>query len=563
MDIFKNLEEFQKKDFNKTAIVEISNYSHIFPYNFIDNNFVTDSSLNKYFRYYMKKQSSIIHDKRAFEMLEQLNNEKALEQLRTQREKEKANIFQNIFNKKDKKLEEYEYNNINLKNYIEKLEDKKNSEDQGYNIMYLLMKLLKFRRKKVIKKKKFEKTKSLLEEKRNKYKNKYNELLNNLQEKENNEKSEINIKDNKPNNISQTSFENEIKKNLTSININKINYNKFFDPKEIKNSTTSNILSLSEKRIDNNLNINYNLNKRKSFQIEKSNKLKQIKYSLLNSGKKNKNKSINNKQEIDDNKPKIKLNKLLIVKPNKNYSLSVPKSHKNYFNFQKDENEKNKHLLKEKINKLKQIKKLNSLNLDNKAMNKMNKTSFGKFDLQLNKKKNQKLLLALNVKEKEINNRAQELSNLIRTSYKKKEKQNYEKDNNKIINIEKIKSNFSFKENKSEKEEKENNKNKKDNKKIKEKNKKNNTIEYNIKNIMYENKSKYKLAVTNKYIYGNSNSETDIIDYLKNDLAYELKRQLIKKHSNDLIKINQSEVINKLNNKFRLKRINIYRSSSE
>ena len=563
MDIFKNLEEFQKKDFNKTAIVEISNYSHIFPYNFIDNNFVTDSSLNKYFRYYMKKQSSIIHDKRAFEMLEQLNNEKALEQLRTQREKEKANIFQNIFNKKDKKLEEYEYNNINLKNYIEKLEDKKNSEDQGYNIMYLLMKLLKFRRKKVIKKKKFEKTKSLLEEKRNKYKNKYNELLNNLQEKENIEKSEINIKDNKHNNISQTSFENEIKKNLTSININKINYNKFFDPKEIKNSTTSNILSLSEKRIDNNLNINYNLNKRKSFQIEKSNKLKQIKYSLLNSGKKNKNKSINNKQEIDDNKPKIKLNKLLIVKPNKNYSLSVPKSHKNYFNFQKDENEKNKNLLKEKINKLKQIKKLNSLNLDNKTMNKMNKTSFGKFDLQLNKKKNQKLLLALNVKEKEINNRAQELSNLIRTSYKKKEKQNYEKDNNKIINIEKIKSNFSFKENKSEKEEKENNKNKKDNKKIKEKNKKNNTIEYNIKNIMYENKSKYKLAVTNKYIYGNSNSETDIIDNLKNDLAYELKRQLIKKHSNDLIKINQSEVINKLNNKFRIKRINIYISSSE
>ena len=563
MDIFKNLEEFQKKDFNKTAIVEISNYSHIFPYNFIDNNFVTDSSLNKYFRYYMKKQSSIIHDKRAFEMLEQLNNEKALEQLRTQREKEKANIFQNIFNKKDKKLEEYEYNNINLKNYIEKLEDKKNSEDQGYNIMYLLMKLLKFRRKKVIKKKKFEKTKSLLEEKRNKYKNKYNELLNNLQEKENIEKSEINIKDNKHNNISQTSFENEIKKNLTSININKINYNKFFDPKEIKNSTTSNILSLSEKRIDNNLNINYNLNKRKSFQIEKSNKLKQIKYSLLNSGKKNKNKSINNYQEIDDNKPKIKLNKLLIVKPNKNYSLSVPKSHKNYFNFQKDENEKNKNLLKEKINKLKQIKKLNSLNLDNKTMNKMNKTSFGKFDLQLNKKKNQKLLLALNVKEKEINNRAQELSNLIRTSYKKKEKQNYEKDNNKIINIEKIKSNFSFKENKSEKEEKENNKNKKDNKKIKEKNKKNNTIEYNIKNIMYENKSKYKLAVTNKYIYGNSNSETDIIDNLKNDLAYELKRQLIKKHSNDLIKINQSEVINKLNNKFRIKRINIYISSSE
>lgn len=111
--------------------------------------------------------------------------------------------------------------------------------------------------------------------------------------------------------------------------------------------------------------------------------------------------------------------------------------------------------------------------------------------------------------------------------------------------------------------EKENKKNKKDNEKTKEKNKKNKTIEYNIKNIMYENKSKYKLAVTNKYIYGNSKSETDIIDNLKNNLAYELKRQLLKKHSNDLIKINQSEVINKLNSKFRLKRINIYRSSSE
>ena len=179
MDVFKNLDEYLKKDFNKSTIVQINNNKYIYPYNFINNNIISDSSLNKYYKYCIKNQTFLVHDNKVFDMIEQLDNQKAFEQLRLEREKEKKKIYQNLFNKDNKKDEQFEeYNNINLNNFLDKLRDKKNSEDQGYNIIYSIMKLLK-NRKKVHKKKIFTKMNSLLEQKKNFYINKYNELFNN------------------------------------------------------------------------------------------------------------------------------------------------------------------------------------------------------------------------------------------------------------------------------------------------------------------------------------------------------------------------------------------------
>ena len=527
MDVFKNIEEFHKKDFNKTAIA----HNRIFPYNFIDHNLVSDSSLNKYYKYYIKKQASIIHDKRAFDIIEQLNNEKALEQLRTQRENEKETIYKNIFDKKTEEIEEF--CNINVNNYKEKLDDKKNNEDQGFNIMYLLMKLLKCRQKKIVKKKKIPKIKSINEEKKDFYLNKYKELLN--EEDKTNKKNNIIYKD---------YMDNNIKHCLKNNNINSLH-----NPKVKKDSFLNDYCSLSEKKAYNKLTTNNYFNKRKSYEEEKSNKLKVIKYSLLNSS--NRNDKQNLKTKLNENM-KIKL-----FKKFQNYSLNLPKSHRNHINFDNNENSKikkiniNKLLLKEKIKNFEKNYITNSLNSKTFSMN---KTSFGKFDLEINKKRNQKKLLGFNIKEKEITNLPQNLSKQINTNDEKNLKN--EKENKKLNNMEKV----TFKEsigNIIDNNKKINilkiiNKKKK---KIKDK------IEYNINNIIYENKSKYKLSVINKYIFGKTINELDIIDNLKENIVYELKRQLLRKHSKDLLKINKNNLIKTLNNKFQSKKN--FRSSSK
>ena len=182
MDILKNLEEFEKIEFNKTAVFQFNNYNYIFPYNNINDNLVSDSSLNKYYKHYIKKQTSLINDKKAFKILQYLNNKEFLEKLRSKKEKEKSKIYQKILNKKDKQKEIEEYNNVNLKNFEEKLGKNKNNEEQGFDVMYLIMKLLKNRPKKFIKKRIIPRAISLLEEKKKYYLKKYNELLNSQEE---------------------------------------------------------------------------------------------------------------------------------------------------------------------------------------------------------------------------------------------------------------------------------------------------------------------------------------------------------------------------------------------
>ena len=315
MDVFKNLDEYLKKDFNKSTIVQINNNKYIYPYNFINNNIISDSSLNKYYKYCIKNQTFLVHDNKVFDMIEQLDNQKAFEQLRLEREKEKKKIYQNLFNKDNKKDEQFEeYNNINLNNFLDKLRDKKNTEDQGYNIIYSIMKLLK-NRKKVHKKKIFTKMNSLLEQKKNFYINKYNELFNNPDNDilEKNSRKLNKVKRIKFNEMKMSKSENPIKENENE-NENENNF-LFYKTGEIKKNNNldenikdeyskNNILCFSEKKTNNNkLNISNYINRKDSFPIEKKN---DIIRNLFSEKKSINDKIINNQQDLF----KHKLNKI-------------------------------------------------------------------------------------------------------------------------------------------------------------------------------------------------------------------------------------------------------------
>ena len=566
MDVFKNLDEYLKKDFNKSTIVQINNNKYIYPYNFINNNIISDSSLNKYYKYCIKNQTFLVHDNKVFDMIEQLDNQKAFEQLRLEREKEKKKIYQNLFNKDNKKDEQFEeYNNINLNNFLDKLRDKKNTEDQGYNIIYSIMKLLK-NRKKVHKKKIFTKMNSLLEQKKNFYINKYNELFNSPDNDiiEKNSRKLNKVKKIKFNEMKMSKSENPIKENENE-NENENNF-LFYKTGEIKKDNNfaenikdakdeyskNNILCFSEKKSNNNkLNISNYIKRKDSLPIEKKN---DIIRNLFSEKKTINDKIIYNQQDLFKYKlnkiNKInKINKLNKIKSFPNFSNSLSKNLKDENALEKIKNERNNNQFSwEKINKYENIKQINSLILDNKSFN---KNSFG--NIHHNKIINKKLLLDFNIKEKEIKNKAQELLNLINNNYKKKEKINYENKNNK-----KLKYNYSQIDLKKEIEKY---KRKKHKNKHKDNNRNKSKIEYNINHIIYENKGKYKLGVTNKYIF--PNNEPDSFDNLKNYLVYEVKKQLIKKNTNDLVKINKNEIIKKLNKKFRLTERDFLKNSLE
>ena len=334
------------------------------------------------------------------------------------------------------------------------------------------------------------------------------------------------------------------------INISKINFNS--DRKEgivnnsnnlaeLKNNDLIEKYSFSEKKIYKISNdIKYS-NRRKNFQIEKQtlerfnknyNKNSKENLRLVNSDKLIQVHN-NNSQELF----KLRLNKNLNIESNKNNSINSPKNKNDGGIFLEiEEPKKNNKDINEKNNQFNNFKKISPIILKN---NLLNKTRF---------KTNKKKLLEKDIKE--ISNKANELSNLIIN--KKKEKFKYNIKNYEAKKIDSSSHSLNnYHKNKSE--------NEKHKKKIKLNNI--NKIEYNINNIKYINKSEYKLPETNKYIFSNSKSKSDIIDNLKKSLVHEIKNQLIKKHSNDLLKIKSKEIIKKLYKKYRFHENYMYNSS--
>lgn len=545
MDVFKSLDEFIKKDFNKTTLVKINNSNYLFPYNYIDNNFITDSSLNKYYKHCIKNHSSIIHDNKVFEMIEQLNNKKAFEQLRSEREKEKEKLYQNLF-KDNNENEIEEYNNINLNNFIEKLSDKKNNEDQGYNIMYLFMQLLKNRCKKINRKKKYQNMKVFFQRKNNVFVQGIENQENNGNKKE----KSLNENNNDLFGIKISRSDKDLYRNNSNFILNKKEQtkNRWFNILKNKDHINNNDFLSVEKKLFNVFDIHKYKNKRKSFQIEKSNNLIRMNNSFLNN---NNYKSItNNPADLFKLKIYKKINKKSFISPKKYNNTLTSIS-----NSEKIQNKNNNRLLKEK----EYNKNFNSLIIENKSTNRTTYEGSGILNI---KKRNPKLLKELKLKEKEINDKAQELSHLINTSYKNKEKIKYDIEKNKILNKEKNKTYDFIKGKEVEYIHKKNNKLTKINKyKIAQNQSK--KIECNINNIIYENKGKYNLAITNKYIFGITNKKSDIIDNIKKNIVYELKKQLINKCSYDLLKINQKDIIKKINKRFRINNNNIYKSFSK
>ena len=114
--------------------------------------FLSDSSINKYYKKYIQKQAHIQHQQKIYELIEKMDDLKAFNSLKAEYLKEKE-LLQNIHNrtKNDKKRVIYDSRFINLNNCEEKLNSIYKLSSQDLNFMSSFMHFLGNRPKKIIK----------------------------------------------------------------------------------------------------------------------------------------------------------------------------------------------------------------------------------------------------------------------------------------------------------------------------------------------------------------------------------------------------------------------------
>jgi len=179
MNVFKRIEETQKKMFNDSAIVNYEGSTYIYPYISFRNKEVLDNSVNRYYKGTIKKKMINIYmnDHKVFEMIENMNNKKVLERMKREQERKKSKLYFEVYNDEEKNINIDRQNNVNLANFEQKLENKKYSSQNGYNIMYELMRFL-LNRPKILKKKKIkQQNDSFFTHKQDFYKKKLKQLI--------------------------------------------------------------------------------------------------------------------------------------------------------------------------------------------------------------------------------------------------------------------------------------------------------------------------------------------------------------------------------------------------
>lgn len=118
---------------------------------FGNSRFLSDTSLNKYYKKYVQKQAHIQHQQKLYEIIEKLDDTKVFNALKNEYLKEKA-LLQNIQNtKKDNKRIIYASHFVNIKNWEEKLNSVYKLSAQDYEFMNSLMRFLGNRQKKIYK----------------------------------------------------------------------------------------------------------------------------------------------------------------------------------------------------------------------------------------------------------------------------------------------------------------------------------------------------------------------------------------------------------------------------
>ena len=520
MDVYKHIEEAQKKLFNDSSVVQYENSTYIYPYTSFHKD-VSSNSLNRYYRNSVKKKMFNIldNDDRVLEMIEKIGNKKAIELLKKDKERKKKKLYHEIFQEDENKNNYRSQSNINLGNFREKLKDNMFNSESGDNILYILMECLLNRKKNsnIIKNKNGLKG-IYSRQKKDFYSNKISKLIENS-----NNNSLINTTKNSYKEI------NNIKKDFP------IFQNKTFRDDKIikydlssmrKSKSQSNLKSISKKylsekkTIDNKVKTDY-------FKQHFINNYNELDFPpLINNNSTNnsynKEKLNNfNKEIIGRENNKEKDESLLFKKQFRNnninsldnFPINYPGSEKKIFL------KKIKYINLKKFNNFKkQSDKENSSDIINNIENKNNKSSL------IFQKNKRSLLLNL----KKITNRADEVSQQINRSFRggyKLSLKSEVKDKNTSQFFTKRSSldkNISTKMTKEERE---------------------NMFKYNPGHIIYSNKSNYNLSQTNRHFFG-ANKGMDAIDFFKQNLSQEIRKQFIEKNKN-LLQINMKKIIKK------------------
>ena len=490
MDIYKRIEETQKKIFNDSSVVQYGGSNYIYPYTSFHKE-VSSNTFNRNYKEYIKNNLINIYenDDRVLEMIEKMNNKKALELLKKDKEKEKEKLLLDIFNENESNISLGRQNNINISNFEEKLKDKMYNPEHGENILYILMKFMLNRTKKEKKKKFNNRLDELYSAPRHKN---YSKILNKLMNKKINNslisQSKINEQEINTQKPGLPLFKNNTFRKEKHIEINKSELRKSKSLLNLKSfskkylSERNNIINIKGKTdfLKNNFEIppiNDNNSPKSSFNKEKLNNLSR--------------ENINEKNEFLLFKKKLENNKIN-SKDKEHFQINFPESQRTIF--------------KKKINYVNK-KQLESIRLkfENKSNdlinNSQDKDDFSGFSLKKNKRS-----LLLNFKKQKNKEEFNQISQSFRSEKKINSKEDAKYKNNNSVFLTKRSSldkNMSTKITKEERE---------------------NLEKYDPRHIIYSIKSNYSLSQTNRHFFG-AKKGIDEIDLFKQNFSSEIRKQ--------------------------------------
>lgn len=560
-----------------------------------------DTSLKSYFKEFYLNQVNIKLDERVYDLISKMDDAKAYNEAKEQYDEAKRLLIKEIMKEKyDDDLKMKNANHLNIKNYIDKINEKYSFDEKDNQLMLSLFDKLKTRKKKVYKfkiknhleklfqgnvalykkrrenifeekkkpEKKFDlklliKSNADIEEYLKKHKKKkvmfeQNNINNNKNEQKNNDDDENNIfkrvEKKKKTYLNKKSNIKDYFNNLNMINDRRKSFMGTFNGfknnssihsnnKENKDSKEeSSLLNLPNINNDNNDQISNskNISKKSINKSQKSNKNIKSNNNSNIKDKKDSNKTIISKKESINNNNDIKDNDNPLVLFSPKNTLIIKKDRK--YNTMKND------FLRDYFPSSNSTKN----NKQNNINNKLNKKNYYKIYLKqkkLNSRNN--LIYGKNQKKSFINDIASE----ILSELNDKEKQlsmSTLKISKSLKYFKRTKENFNtIKKNRS------GNFNFLNNKVINTNSMISPTKKVGLKfQELNENSSQFHFPIINKLFYKDKKGKCDMIDRIKFNLKQEYCEKLKQKKNNRKKKeINGDEIIHKLNDQFELEKL--------
>ena len=560
-----------------------------------------DTSLKSYFKEFYLNQVNIKLDERVYDLISKMDDAKAYNEAKEQYDEAKRLLIKEIMKEKyDDDLKMKNANHLNIKNYIDKINEKYSFDEKDNQLMLSLFDKLKTRKKKVYKfkiknhleklfqgnvalykkrrenifeekkkpEKKFDlklliKSNADIEEYLKKHKKKkvmfeQNNINNNKNEQKNNDDDENNIfkrvEKKKKTYLNKKSNIKDYFNNLNMINDRRKSFMGTFNGFKNNSSIHSNNKENKDSKEESSLLNLPNINNDNNDQISNSKNIS--KKSINKSQKSNKNIKSNNNSNIKDKKDS---NKTIISKKdsiNNNNDIKdndnplVLFSPKNTLIIKKDRkyNTMKNDFLRDYFPSSNSTKN----NKQNNINNKLNKKNYYKIYLKqkkLNSRNN--LIYGKNQKKSFINDIASE----ILSELNDKEKQlsmSTLKISKSLKYFKRTKENFNtIKKNRS------GNFNFLNNKVINTNSMISPTKKVGLKfQELNENSSQFHFPIINKLFYKDKKGKCDMIDRIKFNLKQEYCEKLKQKKNNRKKKeINGDEIIHKLNDQFELEKL--------